>query len=604
MNDTHPSNFWHDLKKELKHIQHTLADEWESFSFGLRNQMRRMRGAKIDYVFVAVGGALPERSAPPRSFIERQLPLPPPPFSMEMFNKQLQLIGDADNVKGVVFVFMGFSAGLSTLQNFRRAVQRLHEKGKETVVYTPYLNLPHYYAATAANRIVAPPSAQFEVLGVRTEIIYLKDALQRVGVQADVVQISPYKGALDNLGKSDMTPEQREQNNWLLDDEFDLITAEIANGRSLPQDTIKQLIDRAPIFSHELVQLGLVDHIAYEDELAYVLAEKGESEQSSVESEQTGKKERPKANILSWQKAYPLLTEKPRRQTDQFIGVISLEGLIAMGPSRRPPIDLPIPFLGGDIAGEATLTRLLRQAEEMEEMAALIFHVDSGGGSALASDLIGRQIQRIAQKKPVLAYMGNVAASGGYYVSAAARHIMSQSATITGSIGVITARISMTELYQKLNANPVSLERGKRAGLYSAETPLTEEERQVFWDGIVDSYQQFKEVVANGRSLPLDQLDSICEGRVWTGRQALGHKLVDSHGDFEDAVRKAAELAGLPTDDKHLIPVVNLYPGENTYLPPQPFEAVEEIGRFLTGQWLESLNGHPLALLPFTIQLK
>lgn len=236
-------------------------------------------------------------------------------------------------------------------------------------------------------------------------------------------------------------------------------------------------------------------------------------------------------------------------------------------------------------------------------MAALIFHVDSGGGSGLASDLISREIRRVARKMPVVIYMGNAAASGGYFVSAPAQHIMSQTATVTGSIGVWSLHIATDGLFHLLQVNRTSLKRGEHAGLYTDESPLTESERQIFENSINDHYLKFKQVVANGRNLPIDELDPICEGRVWNGRQALGHKLVDSHGDFVDAVQKAAELAGLPTDDRHEIPVINYFSKHNPYIPAKPFPA-KEIARWLTGEQYQELSGRPLYLMPFTLKLK
>jgi protease-4 len=305
-----------------------------------------------------------------------------------------------------------------------------------------------------------------------------------------------------------------------------------------------------------------------------------------------------------------MLLEKARRRPDKFVGIISLEGFIMMGPSRQPPL-LPLPFVGGETAGEATLVSLLRSVEKIDDMAALILHVDSGGGSALASELITREIERIGQKKPVLAYMGNVAASGGYQVSALAKHIMCQTNSITGSIGVLMLRPNTQGLYDKLSIKRVSIQRGERAGLYSDSGPLSDDERETLWRGVVETYESFKRIVANGRSLPFEELDPICEGRVWTGQQALDRNLVDSHGDFVDAIRQAAELAGLPTGDDDAVPVVNLYPKGSRYRPPQPFEAAEdtaeavaELGRWLTGERLRELSGKPLLLLPYEVKFK
>ena len=596
-------DFLTELGRELTAVWTTLRAESQQMGVAIRNQLRQARGAKLDYIIMPLGGSLPERADPPRGFIERQLPLPPAPLSLEQLNRRLQAVADADNVKGVLFLFRGFQLGLAQLQNFRRAIERLRATGKEVIVFTPYLNLPHYYAASAASKIIVPPSAQFDVLGLRSEVAFYKDALARIGVEVDVVQISPFKTAFDSFGKSEMTPEFKAQVDWLLDDQFAMLTSDMAADRGLELAELQQWIDRAPLTAAAALAAGLVDAVAYEDELAAALFVAEEEKEEAPGDEPDDEEAKNQAKLLPWDEAAPLLTEKWRKPSQKLIGVVSLEGVITMGPSRQPPLDLPIPFLGGESAGEATLVQLLRQAEQMDNLAALILHVDSGGGSALASDLIGREVKRVAQKIPVLAYMGNAAASGGYYVSAPANHIMSQRGTMTGSIGVIMARPSTGGLYEKLAVNRVTVKRGERADLYSDVAPMTAEERQVFWDGIMENYNQFKQEVANGRSLPFDELDPICEGRVWTGRQALERKLVDSHGDFVDAIHQAAELAGLPHDDSQRLRVVNLWPERDGYLPPKPFAAAEEIGRWVFGERLRDLSGQPLFLLPFQVQL-
>ena len=619
MNETSKQRtFWRELRRELGELWQALSDAWAAAGINFRNQIRRWRRARLDYIVITLSGPLPERAAPPRGFLERRLPLPAPPLSLEQLNDRLQAVADAANVKGVLFVLRGVTADLATLQNVRRSIGRLRAAGKEAVVFTAELDLAHYYVASAADRIVAPPSAQFNLLGLRTEVVFLKDTLAKIGVGADVVQISPYKTAFNSLAQSDLTPEHRAQLEWLLDDEYDMLTADMAADRHLTPAALQALIDQAPHFPADALRRGLIDHVAYEDQLAELLAAPVAGGESAADepgaaanaaaarpAETTAVSESappPKARLAVWNEAYALLLEKPRRRSRRFIGVISLEGLITMGPSRQPPLDLPL--LGTVTAGEQTLARLLRKVETLDNMAALILHVDSGGGSALASDLIAREIERLNHKKPVLAYMGNRAASGGYYVSAPARHIMSQRGTITGSIGVIMLRLHTRELYGRLGVNRVTLQKGERAGLYSDAQPLTEAERALLWDGIVENYERFKAFVARGRGLPAEALDPICEGRVWTGQQALEHKLVDSHGDFVEAVRQAAELAGLPTDDAHEVSVVNIFPRSNAYTLPQAFELPQEINRWLSAEWLNEFIGRTLWLLPYTIKFK
>jgi protease-4 len=205
--------------------------------------------------------------------------------------------------------------------------------------------------------------------------------------------------------------------------------------------------------------------------------------------------------------------------------------------------------------------------------------------------------------------MGNVAGSGGYYVSAMARHIMSQRATITGSIGVIQARVNTDGLYDKVAANRVAVERGQHAGLYRDSGPMLDEEREIYWRTINDIYDQFKNIVARGRKLTQERVNEIGGGRVWTGRQAKELGLVDSHGDFVDAIRKAAELAALPTSDDYVIPVTNFVARNSSYTLPNsaPTEVATEVvhmlNRLITGESLRAMSGQPLMLLPYDLRL-
>ena len=584
--------------ERLRAARQVVVDAWGRGRVNAGNWLRRRRKLKADFVVMRVGGPLPQRSGPPRNFWQRQLPLPPEPLSMEVLNARCHLIAAADNVRGVLLILTGLETGLATLQCLRTSISRLRQAGKEVVVFTPNLDLPHYYVACAANRIIVPPGAQFEVLGLYAETVFLKDALANAGIHADVIQISPYKTAGDPLSRADMSAEMRQQLDWLLDDRFDMLTADIATDRGIGQEEIKRLIDTAPYFPAQAQANGLIDDVAYEDELAHLLARPENSEEPAADK-------RPEARLVTWRQARRLLLRRYRRRTRRYIGVISLEGTIIMGSSRRPPIELPIPLVGGQMAGDETIGEMLRLAERDDDMAALILHVDSGGGSALASDLIHRQMARLAQHKKVIVYMGDVAASGGYYVGAAADHIMTQPGTTTGSIGVIMARLSTAGLYEKLDIHPVALQRGARANLYRGTEPMTAAEQELFTTNIQETYRQFKQVVADGREIPIDALDPICEGRVWTGRQARAHRLVDSHGDFVDAVRLAAELAELPTDEEHAISVADYYPGSKDYLLPRPYDAPQALVAWLTGDWLRAhLQGKPLCLLPYDINIR
>lgn len=606
------------LRRVIRKVVRSLGIGWKEFRFfltrariGFRNRLRRLRKLEVDYIVIPIGGSLPERKRPPRGFFERRLPYPPEPLSLEILNEIFQRISDAENVKGVILVFQGLSAGMARIQNLRASIRRLQASGKECVVFTPYLDLSHYFAASAANHIVIPPAAVFEVIGLHAETIFLKDTLDLIGIKAEVIQISPYKTAFDIFDKSAITKQQKDQINWLLDDNFDVITATIASDRQIDQDALKAIIDESPFQAKQALKKGLVDHVAYEDELVDWLSELDSSRKAPIpttdslsnDSEKIVIQEKPRSKLVTWSSGRRMLLERPRRKHRNYIGVVSIEGIISMGPSRRPPIELPIPIFGSSSSGEATIVKLLREAEKDPRMAALILHVDSGGGSALASDLIWRQVKRISQKIPVVTYMGNVAASGGYYVGAAAKNIMAQSLTVTGSIGVITLHLSTAELYDKLAIGRVTFDRGERAGLMSDASPLSEQNREVLWKGIVAAYDRFKEVVAEGRGLKTSELDPICEGRVWTGRQAKNNGLIDSYGDFQDCIAKAAEMARLPRNSHFHIDVHNLYSQGSGYRLPLPYKVPEQFSMISASDYWLAESNKPLLVLPFEFRL-
>lgn len=591
-------NFFSTLGKELRDLWQGAAYEWRSGMVNLRNSFRKLQNAQIDYIVMPLSGGFPERDAPPRSFIERQLPFgQAPSISIQTLNRRFRRIAEAENAKGVLLVLQGIGGGLATLQSVRQAIQRLRSAGKEVVVYTPFLDLPHYFLAVSADKIIIPPSAQFEVMGFYAELAFYKDTLEKIGVELENFQISPYKTAGDQFSKSDVTAENAEMTNWLLDERYELLITAVSQGRNLDPDTVKSIIDSAPFSSALALEKNLIDHIAYEDELEAILFPKPEAEEDEAVEKEAPQQEPEK--FLKWDKASSMLLEKAYRRQRKHIGVVSLNGAIMRGKSQDPPIDLPIPIVGGQTAGSETLTAVLRHAAEDKNMAGLIFHVNSPGGDSLASDLIGREIERIGKKIPVVVYMGDVAASGGYYVSAYAKQIVAQSGTITGSIGVLSMKAALDELNEKLAIKQVEFKRGENAGLYSSTQRLSESGRQKLLDSVQDVYHQFKEVVSKGRDIPYKELDPICLGRVWSGRQALEHGLVDALGDFNEALKIAAELAELPHGPQDRIPVVNIFGKKASYQLPKQMETAEFLTNIMTRKALGAVLNRPLLWMPF-----
>lgn len=548
-----------------------------------------LRKATVDYIIISLSGSFPERDDPPRSFIEKRLPLPPRSLSIETFNRIIDRLIDADNLHGVIFNIDGLALPLARLQTLRGGFERLRAAGKELVVYSSHLDNGTYYLATAADKIVCPRPANFNVLGLYQEVTFLRDALKFAGIELANIQISPFKTAANNLSDQEMTKEMRAQLNWLLEDRFDQLMGGMAAGRKLEQDQIRELIDHAPYSAAEAQANGLIDEVAYEDQLQNIL-------KGSPSKKKSDDKEKPgRAQILKWSEGRKKLRGRYHATVpDKKIAVISLEGIIAPGSSRKPPIDLPIPIIGGPVAGDRTIARLFRQVEQDKEIDGVIFYVNSRGGSALASDLMAREVERIGRKKPVVVYMGDVAASGGYYVSAPAKEIFCQPGTITGSIGVVMVRPIMDDMFDKLRMNRVALKRGEMADLL-AVGPLRENQREALWEGVVEVYDQFKDVVARGRDIPKEALDPICEGRVWTGRQALERQLVDSHGSFQSALDRVIALAEIDPSPGQKVEVINIYPEKGSMPLPLPFDQPQEIWPWLY-QRLNGLTGLQLLL--------
>ncbi len=582
-----PANFFKGVGQRYRKGRIALFNFWR-------------RKAQVGYVRISLSGSFPEREGPAPSFFQSFIPNPlesgSKPMSMQAHNARLQQMIDAKNLKGVIFTLDGLAVSLARLQSLRQGFERLKAADKEVIVTMKSVSIGQLYLASGADKIIVPHTADFSVMGLYSQTMFFKDALAEVGVEMANFQISPYKSAVDPFSKSEASPEFQEQTNWLMDENWEFLTAGIAAGRGMSQDAFKKIIDEAPHTAPEAHQLGLIDHLAYDDEIEHLLFEPQTDEEKAADKT---------IRITDWETASKKMWRKWRKiDREKVIAVVSLEGPIVMGESQNPPVELPIPLVGGKNAGDVTLVRHIRMAEQMPNLGALVFYVNSPGGSALSSDLIAREIERVSKKVPVIAYMGDVAASGGYYVSAPATHIMSQSVTITGSIGVVATLPIVTELLGKLKINYHEFKRGKMAGLIGSPN-LTDEAREKIMGMIEDGYKTFKWLVSTHRDIPYDTLDEICLGRVWTGRQAQGHHLVDSHGNFLDALAKARELADLPDDPEIMVPVVNVYDNKKAYefAPPFPDPAKAINSMFNLPDQLRKRFSGTQYLMPFDFKL-
>ena len=438
-----------------------------------------------------------------------------------------------------------------------------------------------YYLACAADEILATPLAILNVTGARVRVNFFKDVMNRFGLQAEVVAVSPYKTAGDPLVRDDFSRESREQIERLLDRRYEELTRAICEGRDLSPEEARAAIDRAPYGARDALAEGLLDGVCYEDELPQRLGSDGRW-----------------VRLSEWNAARRTLRVPYRRRLRRRVGLVKVSGSIVRGKSKKLPV--PLPFLGGEQAGSESVVAALRVAEKDRRVAAVLLHVESPGGDALASDLIWREVERIRAKKPVVVLMGNVAASGGYYVSAPANHVVARRNTVTGSIGVLMVRPVADGLYGKLGINPASVDRGARAGLLDPSRRPTPDELRVLERQIRLVYDEFKDRVARGREIEPGDLEDVAGGRVWTGEEALKIGLVDEIGGFREALRKAVELGRIGRDVPAVLVRVS-GPRTGRPAPGNPVEAawdaVEEMGRSLSGRRADRV----WALAPYEI---
>ena len=542
----------------------------------LGNLWRRMLRRHVDYVRIEIGGTLPE-FAPASPWWQRRFLQRSTPASLQGLRRQLQRIAADPQVRGVILRINGLAAGWATLQSLRDAIAQFRAGGKRVVAYLLTPDMAGYYAACAADEIVLPPSATLMILGLRAEIQFLKDALAKVGLAAEVEAVSPYKSAGDQFIRSDISPENREQLERLLDARFAEVLRAIGTGRNKQGDEVRALIDTAPLSAYAALDAGLVDALRYEDQLEEHLAP---TEHAPI--------------ILDWDQARRALRLPRARFHRKLVGIVTVEGAIATGNSRSLP--LPLPLIGGKQAGADSVAQALRQAERNRRIAAVVLYVNSPGGDAFASDLIWREVLRVRRKKPVVVAMGDAAASGGYYVAAPASEIVAQPGTLTGSIGVVLLRPIAAGLLERAGINTVVLSRGAHSGILSIAEPPTDDERQVLRDLLFHSYAEFKRRVCEGRALADEQLEPIAGGRVWMGQEALGLGLVDRLGGLPEALLRAQELAELPQD--RAAPLLFLR-AERTRLPPQPFPTDKPID--FARELEAALRPRIWALLPFDI---
>lgn len=487
----------------------------------------RRRWARVSgWVWFLIESPPPQLPPPPGPFWQRFLGQRP--VSLLELERQLRLVAGDERVRGVVLHVRPISLSDAQAQALAALIAEVRAAGKRVVCWATHYSASTYLIAAGADEVLLAPGGEVGALGSSRTYMYLKDALDRVGVQANLIQITPYKTAGDVLTKSEMTRQSREMAGWLADSAFSELLDQLARGRGLDLAGARALVDRSPFTDEQAIEAHAVDKLLSEEELTGHLG----------------------GPLEPYGAVRRRLRRPPPPQPGRHVAIMRIEGVIVDGRSRRAPVRplLPVPLLFENQAGDLSLVHEARRLARNRRVAAVVLWIDSGGGSATASFAIASALRELASAKPLLAVMGTVAASGGYEVAAPARRIYAQPGTITGSIGVLGGKVVIGGLLERLAVHHTTISRGERASLQSSLQPFSRTERQWLRSSIERSYRHFLSEVATARNRTVEQIEPVAGGRVWTGRQALGHHLVDELAGFSAAAAEARRLGGLRPD--------------------------------------------------------
>ena len=451
---------------------------------------------------------------------------------MAEIEKTLKLAKRDREIAGALIKIGGSRYGIGRLQEMRDAILDFKVSGKKVIGYMTNCSTGNYLLASACDQIVLHPSGEVRLIGLRSEISFYKGVLDKLGIRADLEHTGEYKSASDSFTRKEMSDAHREVQNAILDDLYDQLTQSIADKRSWTQDDVKRLIDQGPFTAKQALAYGIVDQLAYRDQL------------KSIAKDLTGKdcrlvKARQYLGIIEYEHDWEVPLPK--------IAIIEAEGMMMTGESFTDP------FTGTKTMGSTTITRAIRNVRKDSSIKAVVLRIDSVGGLVVAADTIWRELIRLKAVKPLVVSMGDVAGSGGYYIAAPADVIVAGPGTITGSIGVISGKYSFKGLYDKIGLHKEVLKRGKHADFYTDYGDYPPEEREIIQTQIKEIYEDFIGKVAEGRGMTKEAVDQIAKGRIWTGKQAKEIGLVDELGGLSLALSIARKKAGLARRKVQLI---------------------------------------------------
>jgi protease-4 len=435
-----------------------------------------------------------------------------------------------NRIKAILLDIDTSGLGWGKAEELRDAITDFRSSGKPVYAYIEFGLNKEYYIATACDKIIVPPPGELFINGLAADVMFFRGSLDKLGVYPDIYQIGKYKSAGDMFTQKQMTDAHREYINSMLDDLFSHYVNAIAQARHKSADDVRNLIDNAPYSAAQARQAGLIDDSMYHDGVEQQL------------KKLLGYKDSDAFTLVRGVDYRDVEPESLGLNTGERVAVIYATGDIGSGSSQNSPS-------GEQSIGSDTLAKAMTDAAADKSIKAIVLRVDSPGGSGLASDIIWHAVEAANQKKPVVVSMADVAASGGYYISASAAKIVAQPSTITGSIGVVAGKPVVRGFYDWLGISNEYVLRGKNAGMFRETEKFSDDERAKFEQWIKDTYyNDFVPKVAKGRKKDPQYIDSVGQGRVWTGGQAKERGLVDEFGGLDKAIEVAKQLANIPAN--------------------------------------------------------
>lgn len=505
---------------------------------------------------------------------------------------QLFELAEDEKARGALVHVGELRGAFARARDLRDALAAVRRAGKPVHCYVETTdNLGYGLAATSCDRITLSPAGGVDLVGVSAQTVYAKRALDTLGVSADVVQVGDYKGAADAVTEEQMPEPVRQNLGAMLDDlQADLVAA-VAKRKGLTPEAAQALIDRGPFTSEQALAAGLVDGVGFDDE-ARARAKQAAKAERMADDEEREDDEFGLSDLVD-----AVFKKHDDEERGDRIVLAHLDGTIMMGSTRGYRSGHARPFVAA-----------MRQFADDAEVKAVVLRIDSPGGSVLASDAMWHAVRRVAKRKPVIASIGDMAASGGYYVASAATEVMARDESIVGSIGVVGGKLVAHQLAERVGVRFERLSRGRHAGWTSPSQPFSDEERALFQESLRAAYDRFLARIAEGRRMPLERIAPLAEGRIMTGRRARAGGLVDHEGGLREALARAREQGKLGKDA-----AVQVWPHR-----PSFFQALQDMAGgaavaelVLPGLSLRGLpelllagEASPAAVLPFGLELR